>query len=592
MKIENREIIQILREKTNTKDNFIKLLDKNLKLKIPKNSSYEKILKTIHSSGKESAFCKKVFGCNSIEQIIEKYDIHRAMDVFSRDELILIADMLSLHKMKWAYNKTTLTGLVQSIVNNTTKEDLHILFERLILEKKIPNLIQHYKWVVGPLGITRATEERKGMEADDLIELLSKYLTIKTYDEFKKRTKFLPIDYKTGTANELLPIKFQQLIITFGTKKQILQIFNELIEEGIIRINNDYDYYTFKVTPCGVFFDIPYEPTDELVDILMNEVDQDALEKELQTEGNTSGPLRSRLVGMTVVTPPESILDKMFGLPVLRRIGKNLGLVRIDKISNKSDLIRYLLIKIGFSMPKRTEGITQYIRILDGYLNQVKNITSSEKVIGIMTSVYVETEKILKDLIYFHISCLWPEIKQYEEREKIMEAVHEIVRKEFDERKDISRYTFGQLIRFMVQMNKYAKEKSKMHKIIHEDLCRRDLFPPKDLELLLKINENRARFTHDAESTQNENLFSGPEIIGKLLEIAKEFQLQKIYPTTFRVLREITNEYNVSYLEVLDENEKQWTVKTDYWIVPGTIGMMYSKTEVISVFPLIVSMFW
>src|SRR5438445_6033435 len=173
-----------------------------------------------------------------------------------------------------------------------------------------------------------------------------------------------------------------------------------------------------------------------------------------------------------------------------------------------------------------------------------------------------------------------------------MEAVHEIVRKEFDERKDISRYTFGQLIRFMVQMNKYAKEKSKMHKIIHEDLCRRDLFPPKDLELLLKINENRARFTHDAESTQNENLFSGPEIIGKLLEIAKEFQLQKIYPTTFRVLREITNEYNVSYLEVLDENEKQWTVKTDYWIVPGTIGMMYSKTEVISVFPLIVSMFW
>src|SRR5207245_530454 len=237
------------------------------------------------------------------------------------------------------------------------------------------------------IGITRTTEERKGMEADDLIELLSKYLTIKTYDEFKKRTKFLPIDYKTGTANELLPIKFQQLIITFGTKKQILQIFNELIEEGIIRINNDYDYYTFKVTPCGVFFDIPYEPTDELVDILMNEVDQDALEKELQTEGNTSGPLRSRLVGMTVVTPPESILDKMFGLPVLRRIGKNLGLVRIDKISNKSDLIRYLLIKIGFSMPKRTEGITQYIRILDGYLNQGKNITSSEKVIGIMTSV-------------------------------------------------------------------------------------------------------------------------------------------------------------------------------------------------------------
>lgn len=587
------DIIPILREKWNTKDDFIEWTNKNLKIKIPKNSTYEKTLSEIHNLKKENVFCKKAFSCNSLKEIIEKYDIELALGVFSREELTLIADILSVHKQKWKYNKTTIRGLTKSIVINTTKEDLQKLFENLILEHRIPDLIQYYKIVAGPLGITKAIVERRGVEADDLIDLLSKYLTMSTYDEFKKRAKFIPSDYKTGTANQLLPIKLQQIIISTGTKKQILDIFNELIADEVIKINKDYDYYAFKVTPCGIFSNIPDDPIEKLVDILMDELPDEALDNELRTDGYTSGPIRSRLVGMTIITPPESILEKIFGLPDLREIGKNLGLVRIDKISNKTELIRYLLIRIGFSMPKRIEGISQFIKILEGYGNQVKNNTPPEKLTGIMTSVYIETEKILKDLIYFHTSCFWPESTESGNREKILDLVHKKIKKEFDEGRDIPRLTFGQLIHLMKKMNKYVDEKNNIKKIVQDELDRSELFPSTDLDILLQINDNRARFTHNSEiSQQNENIFTPSEIIEKLLKIAKDFQIKKTYPTIFRVLREITNEYNVSYLEATDENGNSWTVKTNDWIEPGTIGFMHSKTDVIAVFPLITTKFW
>lgn len=67
-------------------------------LRLPKQSTYENILTTIQNSDKEKEFCTKSFRCSSFNQVIEKYDMVNAMDGFSKNQLILIADELSNNK--------------------------------------------------------------------------------------------------------------------------------------------------------------------------------------------------------------------------------------------------------------------------------------------------------------------------------------------------------------------------------------------------------------------------------------------------------------------------------------------------------------
>lgn len=592
--MENRnfsEVIEVLRDYTN-KEELINWLKKKMDLRLPKQSTYENILTTIQNSDKEKEFCTKSFRCSSFNQVIEKYDMVNAMDGFSKNQLILIADELSNNKKKWKYDKKTIRGITGPMLGNVIKEDFQRAFPKLILEHKIPRLVQHHKWITGPLGITKAKIERRDSDADDLIELLSDHITKKTFPYLRQLAAFLPREIQLDITDELFLSKLNQLIISYGEDKQILQILNQLIEKGIIIILKEKKYWNFVATPCGIFAESLYDQVEMLTDIQLENIPNDDLDNELKREGFRSGPLRERLYGKCIKTPPDSILDKQFGISHLKRIGRKFGLVNLNKISNKDELIRYLLIRIGFTLPLKIEGVVDYISILKSYKTQVEKAMKDDVIAGIMNNVYVASEKILKDLIYFHISCFWPEINEQDDRDGMIVLARKKIIEAFDER-DFTGPSFGQLVYVMKKMNKFVSENNKNKRTVRKLFGRTHFFTPKVVERLIIINKNRAQFTHDSKPSQQIEILLRPmAIIDELINIAEKFHIKKIYPIAFRVTREITNEYNISYSEAVDEDKQTWIIQIKDGLEPGEIGMMYAKTEGIAIEPPLIIKFW
>ena len=72
-----------------------------------------------------------------------------------------------------------------------------------------------------------------------------------------------------------------------------------------------------------------------------------------------------------------------------------------SEISNKDELIRYLLIRIGFTLPLKIEGVVDYISILKSYKTQVESAMKDDVIAGIMNNVYVASENNPKRLDLF-----------------------------------------------------------------------------------------------------------------------------------------------------------------------------------------------
>lgn len=583
------EIIRILKIKWNNKSRLIKWGNTKLKLKIPKSTNYQKLIEQIISSGNETKFSKKMFGCSSFEEIIEKDLIEDGLNAFSKETIIVIAEKLSQNKKKWKFTKSNVSELTSTVVSHTNLKDYEKLLPNLIQNKLIPNLIQHHKAVVGPLGITRSLEDRSGFDGDDLVELLSTYVTKETLIHFCNNAGFLP-DYFLNNKN-YSPDEFQQLILTYGTDDDIRILFTNLIEKQFININSDEDRSIGKITPYGIIVNASDDPIKDLVSFVLEKTNSTALDIHLKEEGFSSGPLEFRLYGKCLMHSPEAVLNREFGMNDLMEIGKRLGLIRLDHVTQKDQLIRYLLLAMGFTISTEISGISAYLKLLESYVNKLESEIDSEQLRGLMMNVYVQSEKILKDLIYFHVAIFWSSVRKEENNESKLSIARKIIRQEFGERKDFSKPSFGQLVYLIKKMNTYVSENESRRKQIQNALGRDYVFPPKELETLIKIAESRGQFSHDSLKPHSSS-FSTIDIIKELSSIGRKLKSEKIYPTIFRVTRDITNQYGISYVDAIDEDDVSWNVKTEEWLEPGTLGMMHSRTDKIAIFPFLVIKYW
>jgi len=291
------------------------------------------------------------------------------------------------------------------------------------------------------------------------------------------------------------------------------------------------------------------------------------------------------------MTPLEDVLNHEFGMNDLREVGKRLGLIRLDYVTQKDNLIRYLLLGLGFTISTKISGISAYLKLLEEYQIKFESETDSEQLNGLMMNVYIQSEKILKDLIYFHIAIFWSSVQELEDSEGKLSIARKIIRQEFKEKKDFSKPSFGQLVYLMKKMNSYVLESEHKRKQIKNALGRDYVFPIEELESLVKIAESRSQFSHDS-TNQNIESLSSIDIIKRLASIGRTLKSEKIYPVTFRVTRDITNQYGITYLESIDEDGISWNIKTNEWLPPGTLGMMNSRTDKIAVFPFLVTKYW
>lgn len=590
-KITHKELVNFLRDRFAHKNELANLIEKKLNIKIPKTYSYEKILSIITEKNKENDFSKLYFNSNSFSEILEKRNIQDALYIFSKKELELIAKSLSQNKKLWNYDITSLDKLRNTIIEKSSLSNFSTVFPKLILEKKIYSIMQYYHAVIGPLGITRSKVNRKSMEAEELVSFLSNYITPDTFQIFLEHTNFQKILSKINIDKNLHLFALHQYILTNYDLKEIRKIFDKLLDQNLIHISTMERFWTFTVTPCGIILNGSEDPIENLIQILVKNIPKETLLEELEREGYQSGTLELRLYAKCVWSKPEDILSNEFGKTTIREICKELGLVGVNKISDLSELIKYLLLKIGFTLPEHVTGISEYISSLQSLKNSLQYRPKSDY-LAIMPKVYQMTERILKDMIYFYSAIRWESILDSEDRMDIFENMNKKIKEEFQIEREVPRLSFGALIGLMKKMDSSIEHDKTIKKAIQKKLHRTQLFPSKEISLLAKINDNRAKFTHDVTGEIPRINLSPEYILDELLNIAKKLQEKTIYPLAFRTIKEVTTEYGISYYEVIDEFNNLIALFSTNGLETGKMGFMISNTDKVAVKPTIVEKYW
>jgi len=587
-----QEIVELLRLYSQRffegKKGLLEVLAQEFQLKIPSSYSYPRIVEAIIKQGKESEFCQKLFGTKNFEEAILRHEITNGLLLFSRDELIKIADDVSDKQTKWSYDKSSKESLIGSIVEKVTKDQMAQCLEKLIRDKSLPAIRQYGGWSAGPLGIMRSMSRRTALASDDWTKFLMKYIDYDIYLALVELAN-LPKEVIFERNDPLLHEKSIQVILAFADDETLTKSVNQLIDDGRIHVRSVEEYWDFFATPCGIF-EKAYRGVEALADLLMKEFSEAELDSELSREGCVSGSFEMRVLEKCVKENPSKILSDLFGFPMLKRIARNLGLIAVDKIKDRSELINIILLKLGFETPPRLVGISAYQETLENYKRQLESAElQPEQKIGMMTSVYVETERILKDIIYFYIANLWRE--KIAETREMKEAADKTIREEFKVEKRVDILTFGDMISLLRKMNERAGSEEQLKERVLEDFKRPHIVLKQHMQTLDQISPYRSSFTHD-KKTVEVDLKTCTEIVSKLIALSRDLEEKRIYPYLIRVAKEVTNEYGVTYLEAIDEKGGKWILKPKGWVKPGPVYFMFSETNPIAVHPIVTAKFW
>jgi len=577
---------------TQGKKALLEVIAREFQLKIPSSYSYSHIVEMIIKQGKEAEFCQKLFDSKNFEETLLRYDLANGLLVFSRGELIEIAEDVSDKQKKWSYDKSSRDSLIGSIIKNVTKDQMVQCLEKLIHDKILqPAIRSHGGWIVGPLGIMRSVSRRTGFVSENWAKFLMKYVDYYTYLALVKLGN-LPREIVLKENDPLLREKSIQVVLAFADNETLCKSVNQLIDQGRIQIGSVEEYWDFFATPCGIFEKAP-GGVEALAELLIKEFSEADLDSELSREGCVTGSFEMRVLEKCVRENPSKILDELFGFPMLKRIARNLGLIAVDKIKDRSELINIILLKLGFEIPPRLVGINSYREILENYKRQLESAElQPEQKIGIMTSVYVETERILKDVIYFYIANLWrEEIEEAYETEDMKEIADKIIQEEFKVEKRTDVLTFGDMISLLRRMNKHVEGEEQLRKKLVDDFKRPHIVLKQHFQTLDQISPYRSRFTHDKKKAEVD-LKTCTEIVSKLIALSSDLEEKRIYPYLIRVAREVTNEYGVTYLEAIDEKGGKWILKPEGWVRPGPEYFMFSEKNPIAVHPIVIEKFW
>jgi hypothetical protein len=594
------EILKFLRfyshSNLNGKNGLIELLSRDFQLIIPKNYSYSRIIEKITKEGKEKDFCKRLFNSENFEEVLLKSEIASGLNLLYYDELILIADELSNNKKKWSYKKSSKMEMINSIIYNANKQQIDQCLEKLILRKKISPIHQAGEYIIGPLGVTHSQDPKSWLSDDWIIGFLMNNIDYNIYMEFVTNFK---LNYLFDKNDPLYQAKSTQTILSYIDNESLIRYLNKLMDDEKIQIKSVEKHWNYIVTPYGIFKkNTEEEEVEALAKLLMNEFSESELGSELSRLGYDKGSCSIRVLELCVKENPNKILDEFFGFPGLKKIARILGIDIIDKFIEKSEAINLILLKLGFEIPPSLIGIKIYQELLEIYKKKLDytEIQHEEKV-GIMTNTYVETERILKDIIYFNIFYLWnnkinnytPEIEDYRGNYK-KSALKEILRDELKIKKDIEVLTFGDLINLLKKMNNYINSDGKIKMNLTDNMKKSEIMPDDKLQILEQISKYRSYFTHDKKI--NIDIKKCKAIIIKLSNLSYDLEKTNIYPNLIRISKEVENEYGVTYLEAVDEWNRNWILKSNDWIETGPAYFMFSETNPIAINPIIIEKVW
>jgi hypothetical protein len=207
-----------------------------------------------------------------------------------------------------------------------------------------------------------------------------------------------------------------------------------------------------------------------------------------------------------------------------------------------------------------------------------------------MSDVYGETERILQDIVYFHIAFLWKVRTRGRKPEEVEAEITKIVRNVKVSDKPFSKLTFGEFIKLIRTLNKEVQRNRNLKDELVKTFNRNHILPQDRMEILNKMSQWRATlFAHRRmkESAKKPDRQTVSEIVRTLKGFSRFIEESKIYPEVIQVTYEVTNKYGTRYLEAIDEKGNPWVIEYR-WLDPSKPYFMFSKTNPVAIDPIII----
>jgi hypothetical protein len=586
----------ILKEQLGDKQYLLRLIREGLSLSIPRNYTYKEIIEKIVKLGKEKEFCG-LFQSRDFIEMIMLYRKMLILDFFTNDELRMIGQELC----KASYDPSSRSSMIGSISKNVTEEKIISLFIKTNAQKQEKHLVQqHKRWIIGSLGLLRSNQSRSWFNAIELNEVLENHLNhsdqfayffarLKEEQGFNRKESVNDPFYKSNGI---------QLILASFNDDLIIEILNNLADKGILEIDSVKKSESLIVSPYGIFRE-EYFGYDNLVNLILESFsdEEGVLDSELRSEGLARGSVELRVREKCLKKNPREIIETFFGTgPNLIKLARRIGLVSLRRIRDKEDLLRVILLKLGFTFPPKLDGLLSYSNELKRHRAQLEAGVDDELRRGLWNKVYSETERILRDLILFFFSCLWQSrLREYYKNDVKGAKLKEMIRAEFGLRKSVDILTLGDLCDLLSHINKKIQSNSSLRRDVESIFKRTCIVPSKHLEKLEYVRSARTVLTgiHPTKKKDADPMMT----FLKLLEISEDWlslsKQGRIFPLLIRVKEEKTNEFGISHSIAIDEKGDQWTLKkSGMWIRPEYAYYMLSDTELVAIEPILVEKIW
>lgn len=523
-----------------------------------------------------------------------------------RHELNFIADKLSHNRKRWSYDKRSKSSVKKAITRNVKEEDLGQLLAKswgkeMPDGETFPKALQFKKMVFGPLGSQKSVSERSRYDGEIVVDILTKYVKGENLIEklVKEAQDKIPqrLMESVGKEDVSKESALLQLVLAYLSDKKICDIVNELLTREEVKMNvsglyENVEFY-WVVTRYGLALVPEEEPINNLANLLKRNYKEEDLIPELRAY---SGDFTTKLLGYCIIERPDRILRRMFGLPGLRRIAKKFGFVS-GRIDIADELIPLVLLGLGFDVPPPLIGMAEYFGNVQKHKRGLLESRDVGRKSGIMSQVFVEMERILRDLAHFYIAFVWDEqledleseveedMPELTSRQVKMKALDILLQKKFRIRKSFERLGFGDFIGLIRTANKMFEKNRSCKKKMTSSFGRSHILKRKEIKMLDSISPYRSSFTHTKDYPGDEKC---DEIVRSVENLIEEIRTRKIYPLVVRVSRSVSDEYGKSYAECIEENGDPWLIYTDEDLDTSRPYFVHSKTPNIAVNPVIV----
>jgi hypothetical protein len=295
------------------------------------------------------------------------------------------------------------------------------------------------------------------------------------------------------------------------------------------------------------------DPNEELSRIVIAHCDQKCLEPDLESY---KGSYPLKVLEYCIIENPEIVLKKM-GLYPLKSIAEELGIKAALKVKDEEELIRLVILKLGFNLPPILSGLGDFNSVLK---DSTRRIEKNESLSGIMSDVYGEMERVLRDIAYFHL-CFAKKVNPRGSKPEQVESILTEAMENPDKKKTFSKLGFGDLIALIRKLNKELSLNKNLQERYIDAFNRKFILPKEQMEILDYVSPFRVPlFAHNKSSTIKVNSRTCVEIVNKLKQFSDFIRENNVYPKVIRVKNEVTNEYGTHYFNAIDDEGYELTI--------------------------------